>query len=431
MLILLSFVCVSCAPAPPEIAPLAPELGPSEPRTWTEAGPVFEERCVRCHQDGGVAPFRLDDHETAQTWASASAAAVLARSMPPFLVRGDGSCGEYQHNEWLSTEELSTLVWWAEQGAPEGDGYSVSVPTPPTLQGNVLEQTLPRFEPIIVGGEEAEFDEYRCFRTDLPEGTARFLTGWEVVPENEAIVHHVIGYPVVLDDLSDDDDGRTNRQVMEDYEAEDPRDGWPCFGEAGRGLETSGPTVTWAPGQGAVLLPEGTGIELPEGATMVYQVHYNLADPTTIGQEAQPTVRIQLEEAVQRPIELDLTDGFLGGWSTPGRLAPGQEDAVVYFEFSFDEERQVLGVLPHMHEQGTALQVYIGDGPQRQCLTEVPAWNFEWQRLYLFQEPVELPAGTTIHVWCTYDTRGSADFVLPGWGTRNEMCLPGLLLERG
>jgi len=43
--------------------------------------------------------------------------------------------------------------------------------------------------------------------------------------------------------------------------------------------------------------------------------------------------------------------------------------------------------------------------------------------MYFYQAPHDLNASSKIGVSCDYDTSTRTDPVLPGWGTRNEMCL--------
>ena len=33
---------------------------------WDDVAPIFNAKCVQCHQQGGIAPFRLDDYEIAK-----------------------------------------------------------------------------------------------------------------------------------------------------------------------------------------------------------------------------------------------------------------------------------------------------------------------------------------------------------------------------
>ena len=43
---------------------------------WQDVAPIYNAKCVRCHQEGGIGPFRLDNYADAKTHA----AAELARS---------------------------------------------------------------------------------------------------------------------------------------------------------------------------------------------------------------------------------------------------------------------------------------------------------------------------------------------------------------
>jgi hypothetical protein len=48
--------------------------------------------------------------------------------------------------------------------------------------------------------------------------------------------------------------------------------------------------------------------------------------------------------------------------------------------------------------------------------------------MYFYETPMRVGADDTLHVTCTYDTRGATEPVLPGWGTQNEMCLMGMFV---
>jgi hypothetical protein len=54
---------------------------------------------------------------------------------------------------------------------------------------------------------------------------------------------------------------------------------------------------------------------------------------------------------------------------------------------------------------------------------DVQNWDFHWQRMYFYAQPLAMSAGSRIEVTCDYDTSAETEPVLPGWGTRNEMCL--------
>ena len=206
---------------------------------WQDVAPVLYDSCVSCHREGGIGPFPLETFADAQPWAVAVAAALEARTMPPWLVTDDGSCGDFRHSRWLPEPDIELVRQWVDGGTLEGTPRDdLTLPEPPGIDSPTILAT-PDFVPEIQGGELAEFDEYRCFRIDPALPADRFLTAYDVRPGNASIVHHVLVMPV--DPTLVTEDGRTNDEVMQALDDESPtRDGWSCFGEAGDGVETSG-----------------------------------------------------------------------------------------------------------------------------------------------------------------------------------------------
>jgi Flp pilus assembly pilin Flp len=144
----------------------------------------------------------------------------------------------------VQAEELATVP------IPRQNVVTLTLPPQPTLDG-AIDITTPMFAPVAQGGQEAEFDEYRCFAIDAPVTANSFLTGYAVTPGDASIVHHLITF--VVDPQAAGQDGRTNGAIMQALDDESPdRLGWPCFGAAGDNVDVSGVPVTWAPGQGIV-----------------------------------------------------------------------------------------------------------------------------------------------------------------------------------
>lgn len=404
---------------------------------WDDVAPLLYSECVACHREGGIGPFSLETYADAAPWAEAVLAATQARTMPPWLVTDDGTCGEFRHSRWMADEELELIDQWVSGGAPEGEPRDdLQVPEPPAIDSPTVIQT-PDFVPEIQGGELAEFDEYRCFMVDPQLPNDRFLTAYDVQPGNEAIVHHVLVMPVDPD--LPVGGGQTNADVMQALDDDSPeREGWPCFGEAGEGVETSGIPVVWAPGQGVVEFPEGTGLRVRENEVLVIQVHYNLADPATIGQNDQSDVHLRLVDEVDREGFMILPDPFLDSIFSgdPIELPPGQPSVEYTWEFPVADllawtglpSVDLYGVFPHMHEYGQAMHFEIDGTAGTECAADVPRWDFGWQLQYFYEQPRALVDGETLRVTCDFDTMGATEPVLPGWGTHNEMCLMGMYL---
>lgn len=47
---------------------------------------------------------------------------------------------------------------------------------------------------------------------------------------------------------------------------------------------------------------------------------------------------------------------------------------------------KVYGVLPHMHTLGKSIRVE--NSTTGQCFVNIPRWDFHWQQLYFFTEPI-------------------------------------------
>ncbi len=404
---------------------------------WDDVAPVLYDNCVTCHRQGGIGPFALENYEQALPWSTAIAAAVQGRTMPPWLVTDDGSCGDFADSRWLADETVEMIVAWNDDGSPQGEPRDdLTLPAPEMLQGATPFGT-PNFIPEIQGGELAEFDEYRCFLVDPQLAGDRFLTGYDVMPGNEAIVHHVLVMPVDPTEMVGP--GTTNADVMQALDDESPdRDGWPCFGEAGDGVDVSGIPVAWAPGQGIVEFPAGTGLRIEQVEQLVIQVHYNLVNPDSRGQPDQTNVMLRLEEQVDREGFMLLPDPFLesifGG--QPIELPPGEPSVEYTWELPVADllagsgitEIDLVGVFPHMHEFGQAMGLEI-DGPGGlECAADVPRWDFNWQLQYFYEQPRTLTTDDVLRVTCDFDTSDATEPVTPGWGTNNEMCLMGLFL---
>ncbi|HEX7453261.1 MAG TPA: hypothetical protein VF294_13290 [Polyangiaceae bacterium] len=404
---------------------------------YDDVAPILQDHCLQCHQDGGIAPFRLDDFTTAKANATAMAANTAARIMPPWSITSDGSCGAFAGSLALSDQQIQTISKWVKGGANEGAPHDLVVPPLPSI-GDATPYKSPKFTPVVQGGPLTAADEYRCFELDSGVEAQRFITGYEVTPGNAAIIHHVLGFivdPTAKTELKAEPD-LTNGQLMDRLHAATPdRDGWPCFGMAGDGVTVSAAPVVWAPGQGPVVFPVKSGVPLKPTDKVVLQIHYNMHDMSLVGQSDQTTVKLRLVDQVERVGMFVLNDPFLSslGDATPAQLAPGMASVkytwsqkLADFGLSGVPDLQLNGVMPHMHQLGRKYQLQVSTASGSACAADVQNWDFHWQRMYFYDKPPALDAQTVFKVTCDYDTTSVTAPVSPGWGTSNEMCLATL-----
>jgi len=372
---------------------------------YENVAPILYAQCIGCHHAGGIAPFPLTDYASAKANAAAIASTTGARTMPPMPVNGSGICNLYANARWLSDADIATLATWAAQGAAEGDPRKApAMPAPPT--------TLDAPDAVVdigvtytpAGATGHEDDDYRCFLAAGPAPAAAFLVGYEVVPGDARVVHHVIAYQPA------DDDAAAAARALDD--AEDGP-GYTCFG--GPGVNAA-PIALWAPGTGAVLLPTGTGLPLAADRPWIVQIHYNLAQGA-FPDRTRVKVRLTqgpVRSAVFAPVaDLDV------------RLPPGLASVEATSTTPQDPSAPytVYGAAPHMHTLGRTMRVDVSNDAGPACLVDVDRWDFHWQNVWWYEQPIHVVGPQSISIRCDYDTTTRTDTVTWGEGTADEMCI--------
>jgi len=399
---------------------------------WQNVAPIYNQKCVACHQAGGLGPFALDNYADALTYAEDELARTANDEMPPYFMVHDGSCGGFEDAAALTSDEKATIAAWVNGGRAEGTPVTLPLPSRPAL-ADAVDVATPLFSPVAQGGALAENDEYRCFLLDPPNTTSAFLTGYDVTPGEPSIIHHVIAF--VVDPQAQGDGGMTNADIIKSLDGASPdRLGWPCFGGAGDGLKVASVPVTWAPGQGVVNYPDGMGVPISATAKLVVQVHYNLVDPASVGKTDSTTIHLHFAPTVSRQLAFLLPDPFLDslGNPTPDTLPPGQADARYTWTKTGKQiglngitSADLVGVMPHMHGRGLR-QTMVLNG--NSCASHLEGWDFHWQKFYFYDTRPKISQDTQFQVTCEYDTSADTVAVSPGWGTGNEMCLNILMI---
>ncbi len=399
--------------------------------------PMMDAYCVRCHTEGGIAPFPLTTYEEAKAVAPLVAAAVRSRTMPPFLAAP--AVRPLAFDVSLTEEEIALFETWAAGDAPKGDPDATVEPV--ELQLGNLSRVDGTLEMPVEYTPTTSPDEYRCFVLDWPHQDLQYITGINVRPGNEAVAHHAVAFLIDPDDASQ----------VEAADGADGKPGYPCFGGASPDGAPALPTKImygWAPGEQGLDFPDGTGVRVEPGSKIVLQMHYSI-----LAEGAQPdrtALDFRLDTDVAKNAGnlpwLDLE------WpSNPeSMLIPAGADNVVHEYLADPTEWPLLhefvpgidpsaglvihSMLPHLHKLGTSISLSVDrqDGTT-EPLIEIAKWNFDWQSYYQFEEPVAILPGDQLRIRCTYDNTANNQPVIDGkrrepadvtWGegTYDEMC---------
>ena len=323
---------------------------------------------------------------------------VRNQTMPPWPPASCEDCPPIQNALHMNVEDRATLVAWGEAGGPiPDDNQLIEAPPLPGLDRVDLSIEMPG----VYSPKPSVNDDYRCFVVDLDLDKQQYMTGYNFAPGNLEVVHHGILYTL---------NPYTDMEYLEELENADPEPGYDCFG--GPGVDADF-VAGWAPGVGATMFPDGTGISLDAGQKMILEIHYNLLNGS---QPDQTSVELMLEDTVERP------STFLTIVNTDLDLPPGEKEVIRTLEDTVGAGR-LYGVVPHMHTLGTIFQLSIDQGEGDECLIELPNWDFNWQSLYLYEEPIQTQAGDTLTLTCAYDTSSRTEVTYWGEGTEDEMCV--------
>lgn len=428
----------------------------SEPTWHQDVAPIVHARCVSCHTEGGVTPFRLDDYELVSTLGPQILDAVESGRMAPWLAQDTEECQPRLH--WkddlrVTDEELDLLRAWFEAGAPEGDpDRAAELPALPELTLSDPSLTLQFPEPYLVDGER---DDFQCFVLDPGNTETVWVTGVQLLPGNEAVDHHGLVYVDFSGDSADlvEEGGR-----------------FDCFNPP------SLPgflMATWTPGAKPMVTPEGTGMPMFAGAKIIVQMHYH---PTGEGPEPdQSELQLRWVEEAPEWEAAQVLIGNDGGMHGDGTgLQPGPDDVgepefvipagasehveTMLYTQAVDIDFPLYSVGTHMHYVGVDMKIDLLNADpapheeEEECLIQTPAWDFNWQRVYDYDAPIdELPLislGDSLRMRCTYDNSLDNPFVVDaleeqgltephevrlGEETMDEMCLGlyGILVPPG
>jgi hypothetical protein len=401
---------------------------PSSLTYWNDIAPIINDKCVKCHQPGGIGPFPLDSYEQVRRMAPTIATVIKVKYMPPYLVTHDGSCGQFDDSAAVSADQLARIDAWAKSDRNEGTRASITRPLIPGITDGD-EYLTPSIVPQAQGTSN---EEYRCYPLGTQRGDDGFITAYDIRPSNEALVYHVMAFLVDPDRTTGD--GRSNAAVMQALDDRDPdRPGWPCLGTAGEGVELEAIPAIWAHGTGPVTYPAKVGVFHKKTAQVVVQVYYSVAGPRLAGLSESTAVRFRYASSVDRRAFLMVQDPFVDTLARvqPDVLPAGRMETTYTWNQIGRElgipaapGASLLGLMPHMHSRGLREQVTLAAaGSTGRCAAEIQQWNPGWQRFYFYAgTPPAVTADTQIQFACTYNTASDTTPVLPGGGSSNEMC---------
>jgi hypothetical protein len=336
-----------------------------------DVAPILKSECAHCHVQGGIGPFAMNSYEVVKGFSPMIREVLLTKRMPPAQV--DPHVRHFENANYISNEQLQTLVHWVDAGSPRG-----------TSKTDPLHDVRPLASEWQLGPPDMIVDvpayevpatgviDYFNHTIELPFTEDKYVRAVQFIPGDKRVLHHLLSYivsPTV--DKSEVINEENVRDFLEGY----------------------------APGKtDATQFPKGTGVFIPKGYKLTLQMHY-----TTMGKPVTDKTRVGLYFHKTPPANKYLTQPISNGGNALN-IPPGETEHRMNGAMVFKDDIIVYALRPHMHYRGKAFRFTVVYPDQtREVIMNVPNYNFAWQPTYRLSEPKFLPAGSRIITDGVYD----------------------------
>ena len=210
-----------------------------------------------CHREGGIGPWAMNDYNMVRGFSLMVREVVRTKRMPPW--HADPTIGHWENDRSLSNEQIKTLVHWIEAGAPRGEGEDFLATNDTVYPTWDTENVLGKQPDYVINIPATEVPatgvvDYQYHHMDNPIEKDVWVQAAEILPGDRAVLHHTI-------------------TAFGDIITEGKRKGR---------LDYKGGLRGYAPGITNQAFPENTGVFLPAGSTLEFQMHYTTAGKATV-----------------------------------------------------------------------------------------------------------------------------------------------------
>jgi mono/diheme cytochrome c family protein len=414
-----------------------------------DVAPIIFTKCAGCHGSGRGAPMSLTTFGEVRPWAQSIKQKILSREMPPW--RADPRFGRFRNDPSLTATEIDTIVAWVDGGAREGSG---PLPDPPQLAPGwnhpsgrppdvILDAPIEFHVPA-----EGVLPPFAVYSELPPELAAEdhFVEAVQLLPSSAGVVHHatfsmralpkgvalgsgpawpggptIAHIPVLVDRSPAGLSARRDSSAAEVFSA----------------VGTSHFVFFFPGNKGFVQFPAGAGKRIRHQDYVEWAVHYSPSGRATVDRErvglwlqktasTHETLTMRIGDfhivngnEVVLPANVETSPGHAAIVSVPGScgglpcpqdksmipvIPPRAANWKITGITPFQDDVTLQLAYPHGHLRLTDMTYVVTypDGREETILS-VPKYDFNWQLVYEWAEPLHVPAGSTIKAIAHYD----------------------------
>lgn len=371
--------------------------------------PIIVNHCIRCHRNGGGAPFELTSYQKVRNKAKTIAKVTSMRIMPPWPA--DPNYAHFVDENFLSQSQIDIIQRWVKDGCPEGGSSAEIFANIPQYESNLGKPDMVlSLDTVLL--KAGDLDRFFYSKVTCNQPHPQYIRAMEFVPGQPKLLHHFNGHLINYEkqskniqinpfkiEITPKQNGvnpRETKQVME-YQRS-------LLNDDGSIPERYHSVVNYLPGVKAVMYPDGIGtIPVTEKFTIIgNDVHYGPSAKTVVDGS-----KINLF-FTNTPPKRGTGELMLGtnGVSpiVPPLVIPPNKITKHTSQFTISEDISVLTVNPHLHLLGKSFLAYaIKPNGDTVKLISIPKWNFRWQFFYTFKKMVHIPRGSTIFAVAEFD----------------------------
>jgi len=375
--------------------------------TWSEhIAPIIYKNCSPCHRPGQSGPFNLLSYADAVKKAKQIKFVTKSKYMPPWPA--DQNYSHFIGERVLSQEQIEMIGAWVEKNTARGD--STKEPLPPVFENVSFfgkpDLVIKAQKGYRIKGNGTDAFLIMKFPYEIKSDTIANVI--EFVPHQRKLVHHVNGHLVSYNE------GRTfnyftGESIHEDTKAQ-LMDVYkdmhiPYADNKNPKFPTLTPnTVYYLPGYIPPVYPsEIGGYHLKKhGVFLLNNIHYGPSNKDLL--DSSSINVFFRKDPIKRPIKETQLGTFGVSKIDPEFVIPPNEVKTFHTQATIEKAISMLSINPHMHLIGKTFWAFaLKPNGDTIPLIKIRKWDFKWQYYYTFKHPIKLDAGTTIHVYGTFD----------------------------
>ena len=336
-----------------------------------DIAPIFKDNCVECHRTGEIGPFAMEDYDEVVGWADMILETVENGRMPPW--HADPTVGSFANSRGLSDKDKKLIRTWVDEGAQLGDPNEMPEPNKYTTGWR-----LPKKPDVVISMRDRPFKipadgtvDYQYFVVDPGFKEDKWVSAAEIIPGNRAVVHHSIVFIR------------------------------PPDGKIGFGMNW---LEAYVPGQVPFKYIPSRARKIAAGSKLVFQQHY-----TPNGQPAEDLTKIGLVFVDEQQVKEELIT--LAAINQEFEIQPNDANVTVKAEIPWlPSGGKLLSASPHIHYRGKSFVAKSVDDGSKKTILHVPNYDFNWQHIYEFQQPLALKDMKAIEVEISFDNSEANPF---------------------